>query len=95
MTAEGVLYHKTDAKGDYEAVPAATYNVNVTVKDKKNPNLQVTFPFALTVVNGVTLTGTVKDASGVVSSKSYAIPPKTDGKIFTLYSGMEKSFILM
>ncbi|MCI9420103.1 MAG: hypothetical protein HFG32_08845 [Eubacterium sp.] len=64
MTAEGVLYHKTDAKGDYEAVPAATYNVNVTVKDKKNPNLQVTFPFALTVVNGVTLTGTVKDASG-------------------------------
>lgn len=64
MTVEGVLHHKTDAKGDYEAVPAATYNVSVTVKDSKNPNLQATFPFALSVVNGVTLTGTVKDASG-------------------------------
>lgn len=64
MTVEGVLHHKSDAKGDYEAVPAATYNVSVTVRDKKNPNVQATFPFALSVVSGVTLTGTVKDASG-------------------------------
>lgn len=64
MTVEGVLHHKSDAKGDYEAVPAATYNVSVTVRDKKNPNIQATFPFALSVVSGVTLTGTVKDASG-------------------------------
>lgn len=64
MSVEGRLGHAEDANGNYVAVPAATYTVNVTVKDKVNPNIQATFPFTLTIVDGVTLTGTVKDAAG-------------------------------
>lgn len=64
MSVEGRLGHATDANGNYVAVPAATYTVNVTVRDKVNPNIQATFPFTLTIVDGVTVTGTVKDASG-------------------------------
>lgn len=61
---EGGLGHAKDANGNYAAVPAATYNVNVVVKDAENPARQASFPFTLTVVDGVVLTGTVKDASG-------------------------------
>ncbi len=61
---EGDLGHAKDANGNYAAVPAAVYNVNVIVKDAANPARQVSFPFTLTVVDGVVLTGTVKDASG-------------------------------
>lgn len=64
MSVEGQLGHAEDASGEYVAVPAATYTVNVTVRDKYNANIQATFPFTLTIVDGVTLTGTVKDASG-------------------------------
>lgn len=63
MSVEGRLGHAW-ANGSYVAVPAATYTVNVTVKDKVNPNIQATFPFTLTIVDGVTVTGTVKDATG-------------------------------
>lgn len=63
MSVEGRLGHAW-TNGNYVAVPAATYTVNVTVKDKVNPNIQATFPFTLTIVDGVTVTGTVKDASG-------------------------------
>lgn len=61
---EGDLGHARDVNGNYAAVPAATYNVNVVVKDAENPARQASFPFTLTVVDGVVLTGTVKDASG-------------------------------
>jgi hypothetical protein len=61
---EGDLGHAKDANGNYAAVPAATYNVNVVVKDALNPARQASFPFTLTIVDGVVLTGTVKDASG-------------------------------
>lgn len=61
---EGDLGHAKDANGNYVAVPAATYNVNVVVKDALNPARQASFPFTLTIVDGVVLTGTVKDASG-------------------------------
>lgn len=64
MSVEGRLGHAEDANGNYVPVPAATYTVNVTVKDSSNPNIQATFPFTLTIVDGVTVTGTVKDASG-------------------------------
>lgn len=64
MSVEGRLGHAEDANGNYVAVPAATYTVNVTVRDEYNPNIQATFPFTLTIVDGVTLTGTVKDAAG-------------------------------
>lgn len=61
---EGELGHAEDANGNYAAVPAADYNVIVTVKDAENPARQAAFPFKLSVIDGVTLTGTVKDASG-------------------------------
>lgn len=61
---EGELGHAKDANGNYAAVPAATYNVTVVVKDALNPARQASFPFTLTIVDGVVLTGTVKDASG-------------------------------
>ncbi len=61
---EGELGHAKDANGNYAAVPAATYNVAVVVKDALNPARQASFPFTLTIVDGVVLTGTVKDASG-------------------------------
>lgn len=64
MSVEGRLGHAEDANGNYVPVPAATYTVNVTVRDEYNPNIQATFPFTLTIVDGVTLTGTVKDAAG-------------------------------
>lgn len=63
-SVEGDLGHAKDANGNYAAVPAATYNVNVVVKDAENPARQASFPFTLTIVDGVLLTGTVKDASG-------------------------------
>lgn len=53
--------------GSYrKAIPAGTFNVAVTVTDSNNTAVAATFPFTLTLVDGVIVSGTVKDAAGAV-----------------------------
>ncbi len=54
-----------DEDGMYrKAIPAGTFNVVVTVTDSNNAALAAAFPFTLTLVDGVIVSGTVKDAAG-------------------------------
>lgn len=64
MSVEGEIDPIYNAEGRRQAVPAGTYNVSLTVKDSENPNIAAVIPFKLNVVDGVVLSGTVKDASG-------------------------------
>ena len=67
MSVEGYVHPvKVDADGDYvkEAIPAGTYNAVLTVKDKADAALSIQLPFTVTVTDGVTVTGSVKDATG-------------------------------
>ena len=70
MSSEGYIYSTVGAgTEDYYkykrvAIPAGTYNVVLTVKDKENEALSTQFPFTITVTDGVTVTGSVKDATG-------------------------------
>lgn len=61
MSVDGYV-GTTDPSGKKQAIPAGTYNVTLTVKDEAN-HIGM-FPFILTVVDGVMVTGTVKDATG-------------------------------
>ncbi|MGN1206384.1 MAG: Ig-like domain-containing protein [Eubacterium sp.] len=66
MSVEGYVHPvKTDEYGNYkkEVIPAGTYNAVLTVKDKNVENLSAQFPFTVTVTDGVTVTGSVKDAT--------------------------------
>lgn len=64
MSVEG--YIRSTGKYSDERLPiaAGTYNAVLTVKDAYNAALSKQFPFTITVVDGVTVTGTVKDATG-------------------------------
>ena len=67
MSVEGYVHPvKVDADGDYvkEAIPAGTYNAVLTVKDRADAALSIQLPFTVTVTDGVTVTGSVKDATG-------------------------------
>lgn len=58
MSTEGNVHWVNDE----QAIPAGTYNVTLNVKDSADHS--ASFPFTLTIVDGVVITGTVKDASG-------------------------------
>ena len=67
MTVEGNVYPvKVDEDGNYvkEEIPAGTYNAVLTVTDRYDATLSVQLPFTITVTDGVTVTGSVKDATG-------------------------------
>lgn len=67
MSVEGDVHPvKVDAEGNYvkEAIPAGTYNAVLTVKDSADAALSIQLPFTVTVTDGVTVTGSVKDATG-------------------------------
>ena len=67
MSVEGYVHPvKVDEDGDYvkEAIPAGTYNAVLTVKDRYDAALSIQLPFTVTVTDGVTVTGSVKDATG-------------------------------
>lgn len=70
MSSEGTIYSTVGATDEeyysYKRapIPAGTYNVVLTVKDKENAALSAQFPFTITVTDGVTVTGSVKDATG-------------------------------
>ena len=70
MSSEGYIYSTVGATDEeyysYKRapIPAGTYNVVLTVKDEKNEALSAQFPFTITVTDGVTVTGSVKDATG-------------------------------
>lgn len=67
MTVEGRVHSVKKDQYDNdvrEAIPAGTYNAVLTVKDKYVENLSQQFPFTITVTDGVTVTGSVKDAAG-------------------------------
>lgn len=61
---ERSFYAKTDASGKMAAVPAGTYNFTVKVSDSSDANINGTISYNLNLVQGVTFTGTVKDAAG-------------------------------
>lgn len=61
---EKSFYAKTDASGKMAAVPAGTYNFTVKVSDRSDTNINGTISYNLNLVQGVTFTGTVKDATG-------------------------------
>lgn len=67
MSVEGYVHSTVkDEYGDDKetAVTAGTYNAVLTVKDKYDATLSAQFPFTVTVTDGVTLNGSVKDAAG-------------------------------
>ncbi len=67
MTTEGAISSTVkDEDGYNKEVPitAGTYNAVLTVKDSENPAIVAQFPFTVTITDGVTVTGTVKDATG-------------------------------
>lgn len=69
MTTEGRVHSTVKDEYGYEIeapVTAGTYNAVLTVTDSDNPALVAQFPFTVTVTDGVTVTGTVKDANGAV-----------------------------
>ncbi len=61
---ERSFYAKTDASGKMAAVPAGTYNFTAKVSDRSDANINGTISYNLNLVQGVTFTGTVKDAAG-------------------------------
>ena len=56
---------KKDADQKMTAVPAGTYPFTLTVTDRNNDALVGSINYNLNLVDGVTLSGTVKDAAGV------------------------------
>lgn len=61
------LYDLThDSNGDRIANPAGTYNCVVKVTDDQNENLEISAAITINLVNGVTVSGTVRDAAGQV-----------------------------
>ena len=67
MTVEGrVSSTVKDEYGDSKemAITAGTYNAVLTVRDEYDPTLSAQFPFTITVTDGVTVSGSVKDAPG-------------------------------
>ncbi len=64
MDEYGYMSIAQDANGKRLPVAAGTYSVSVTVSDTSTTPVSIVLPFTLNVVDGVTLTGTVKDASG-------------------------------
>ena len=64
MDEDGYLSIAKDVNGNRLPVAAGTYSVSVTIKDTAETPVSVILPFTLNVVEGVTVTGTVKDASG-------------------------------
>lgn len=61
------LYDLThDSNGDRIANPAGTYNFIVEVTDDENENLKISAAVTINLVNGVTVSGTVRDAAGQI-----------------------------
>ncbi len=69
MDETGDMFIEKDADGNKLPVAAGTYAVSVTVTDTLNPAISAVLPFTLNVVEGVTLTGTVRDAAGATVKK--------------------------
>ena len=53
-----------DDEGNRLAIPAGTYNIKVTVTAESNEELKKEFNLPVKLVQGVTVSGTVKDAAG-------------------------------
>lgn len=64
MDEDGYMSIANDANGNKLPVAAGTYHVAVTVADTSEVKATATFSFDLNIVDGATLTGTVRDASG-------------------------------
>lgn len=64
MDEDGYMGISEDANGNKLPVAAGTYHVAVTVSDTSEAKASAVLSFDLNIVDGVTLTGTVRDASG-------------------------------
>ncbi len=53
-----------DSEGNYIATPAGTYNIAVEITDEENENLKQNAMVTINLVNGVTVSGMVRDAAG-------------------------------
>ncbi len=67
MDEDGYLSIARDANGNKLPVVAGTYSISVTVTDTAETPVSMIFSFTLNILDGATLTGTVKDASGAVA----------------------------
>lgn len=92
VSVEGVMGTKSyDKEGNYDpdgyrkkAISSGTYNVSLTVKDSENAAVSKTFPFTLTLVDGVVVNGTIKDA-GAAPVKGATISGETRANAYGQY----------
>ncbi len=70
---EGDLSYVTDANGLRKAIPVGNYNLSLSIKRYNNGNQEITkeLPFTMSMSEGVTVSGTVKDAAGQAAKGVY------------------------
>lgn len=84
-----LLYDKDD---NYVAIGAGTYNFDVAFTDENNSNLKATATVTLNLQEGVTVSGSVRDASGQPVKQAYVRGyTKSDayGRNYTMYAQTE------
>ena len=78
-----------DADGNAMAVPAGTYSFDVKITDDNNESLTKSFVVTVNMINGVTVSGTVRDLSGnAVKNMEVYGHTKEDayGRAFAMYA---------
>lgn len=98
VAEDGEMYpNRYDAAGNpneyggyRKAIPAGTFNVNVVVTDAENAAVAAAFPFTLTLVDGVTVSGVVRDAAGV-AVKNASVNGYTKSDAYGYYYSFDAS----